>query len=132
MNLSPRALLLSLLSGRYSVCRLAADAEIPAWAQDGEFFSTIRTSTELSLVCREAVVPAGIRCEPGWRVLRLEGPFDFDQIGILMAVLAPLAGAGVSVFVLSTFDTDYVLVKEHLLGRARSALEAAGHRFKDT
>jgi len=129
MEISPRALLLNLLPGRYSVCRLAADAEIPAWAQDGDFFSITRTAAELSLVCPERVVPAGMRSEPGWRALRLEGPFAFDQIGVLLAVLAPLAGAGVSVFALSTFDTDYVLVKADLLERARSALEAAGHRF---
>ncbi len=128
---APRTLLLNLLPGRYSVCRLAADAEIPAWVQYGDFFSITRTAAELSLVCGEAVVPAGIRCEPGWRALRLEGPFAFDQIGILTAVLAPLARAGVSVFALSTFDTDYVLVKEHLLERARSALAAAGHRLAD-
>lgn len=129
MESPTHALHLSLLPGRYSICQLAAGAELPAWIQDGEFISITRTSTELSLVCREESVPAGVRCEPGWRVLRLEGPFAFDQTGILLAVLAPLAQAGVSVFALSTFDTDYVLVKEDLLERARPALAAAGHRL---
>lgn len=129
MEIHPLTLFLSLLPGRYSVCRLPADAKIPAWAMHGEFSSITRTSAELSLVCREESVPAGIRCEPGWRVLRLEGPFAFDQIGVLKAVLAPLAQASVSVFALSTFDTDYVLVKEDRMEQARSALEAAGHRF---
>lgn len=129
MDSSSRTFLICLLPGRYSVCRLAADAEMPGWALGGEFISITRTAGELSLVCHEAVVPAGVRCEPGWRVLRLEGPFAFDQVGILLAVLSPLAEAGVSVFAISTFDTDYVLVKEHLLEQARAALAAAGHRL---
>lgn len=125
--MNTKSLRLSLLPGRYSVCRLAADAELPAWALDGAFFSVTRTADELSVLCAEERVPQGVRCEPGWRVLRLEGPFAFDLVGVLLAVLSPLAQAGVSIFALSTFDTDAVLVKESSLAQARAALEAAGH-----
>jgi hypothetical protein len=118
---------LNLLAGRYGVCRFAPDAELPDWAMDGPFLSITRTADELSLVCPEASIPDGVRCEPGWRVLQLAGPFAFDQIGVLLAVLAPLAQAGVSVFTLSTFDTDYVMVKDVALQRACAALAQAGH-----
>lgn len=121
------SLKISLLPGRYSVCRLAPDAAVPAIAQEGAFFSVTRTADELSIVCAEAFTPDGARCEWGWRVLRLEGPFAFDQVGVLLAVLAPLAAAGVSIFALSTFDTDFLLVKETALAAARAALEGAGH-----
>ncbi len=131
MNETPsHRLRLSLLPQRYSVCRLAADAEVSEWGSAGwedVLFSITRTADELSLVCLEANVPTGAVCEPGWRVLRLEGPFAFDLVGVLLAVLTPLAQAGVSVFTLSTFDTDYVLVKETSLPRAVSALESVGH-----
>lgn len=121
------ALDLRLLPERYGVCRLAPEADIPDWAMGGPLFSITRTADELSLVCVEAAIPGGVQCETGWRVLRLAGPFAFDQIGVLLAVLAPLAQAGVSVFALSTFDTDYVLVKETRLVQALTALEHAGH-----
>lgn len=122
-----KSLRISLLPGRYSVCRLAPDAAVPAIAPEGAFFSVTRTMDELSIVCPEASIPVGERCESGWRILRLEGPFAFDQVGVLLAVLAPLAAAGVSIFALSTFDTDTILVKEAVLARARDALEGAGH-----
>lgn len=127
--MSVKSLRLKLLPGHYSLCRLAPDAELPAWALDGAFFSITRTADELSVVCAAERVPPGVRCEPGWRVLQLEGPFAFDLVGVLLAVLAPLAQAGVSIFALSTFDTDAVLVKESSLAQARTALESAGHRL---
>lgn len=122
-----KALRLSLLPERYGICRFAPETAIPEWGMSGPIYSITRTADELSLVCAEAAIPDGAQHEPGWRVLRLEGPFDFDQIGVLLAVLAPLARAGVSVFALSTFDTDYVLVRETGLGQACAALEHAGH-----
>lgn len=125
----PIVLRLSLLPERYGVCRLAPDLEVPRWVHGGSFSSVTRTENELSLVCAEAMIPPEIHCERGWRVLRLEGPFAFDMIGVLLAVLAPLAQAGVSVFTLSTFNTDYVLVSETSLARAGAALKRAGHEF---
>lgn len=121
-------LTLSLLDGRFAVCRLAPGDEIPAWAVSGAFTSITRTRDELSVVCAEGAVPEGIRCEGGWRVFQIEGPLDFGMTGILASVAVPLAEAGVSVFALSTFDTDYVMVREESVERSFAALVAAGHR----
>jgi hypothetical protein len=121
-------LTLSLLEGRFAVCRLAPDQETPGWAA-GRFTSVTRTRNELSVVCEEDAVPDGIRCEGGWRILEVEGPLDFGLTGILASVAAPLAEAGVSIFALSTFDTDYVMVKADSLDNAVAALTAAGHRI---
>ena len=122
------SLTLLLLEGRLAVCRLAPGDEVPAWASDGAFTSVTRTRDELSVVCAEGAVPEGIRSEGGWRVFRMEGPLDFGMTGILASVAVPLAGAGVSIFAVSTFDTDYVLVKEGEVPRAIAALRVAGHR----
>jgi hypothetical protein len=116
---------IALLSGRYAVCRLEPDAPVPAWAR-GEFVSITRTADELSVVCDEADVPPDARCERGWRRLKLAGPLDFALVGVLHSLLAPLAAAGVSVFAVSTYDTDYVLVRDADLHRALAALKDAG------
>jgi hypothetical protein len=111
------------------VCRLGPDAEIPQWAlRGGGFVSVTRTADELSLVCAENVVPQDIRCEPGWRIFEIDGPLDFAEIGILASVVQPLAEAAVSIFTISTYDTDYVMVKEQDVEKAVRALAAAGHR----
>jgi len=87
------------------------------------------TDDELSLVCEEAHVPGNVRCQRGWRMFKLQGPFDFALTGILKAVLDPLAAAGIGIFALSTYDTDYVLVQAPRLDEALSALRDAGHRI---
>jgi uncharacterized protein len=122
------ALPLSLLPETLAVCRLAADAPVPAWAWTGEPASVTRTREELSIVCRAGAVPEGVDAEQGWRCLKVEGPLDFALTGILAALASPLAAAGVALFALSTFDTDYLLVKAETLDRAVEALRAAGHR----
>src|SRR5262249_12669617 len=99
----PTALPLSLLPGRYAVWRLAPDTDFPAWAA-GAFACVTRTEEELSVVCREEAVPEGVRRESGWRCLRVAGTLDFGAVGVLAALTAPLAAAGVSVFAVSTFD----------------------------
>ena len=119
---------LRLLAGGYAVCGLAADAAIPEWAVGGSFVSLTRTRDELSVVCAEDLVPAGTKCEGGWRVFQVAGPLEFSLTGVLAAIAAPLANAGVSIFAISTFDTDYVLVKEENLVKAVEALRGAGHR----
>ena len=78
-------------------------------------------------MCPEGAVPEGVRHEGGWRVLKLEGPFEFSEVGVLASITAPLADAGVSLFAVSTFDTDYVLVKEEQLGAGAAALRGRGH-----
>jgi hypothetical protein len=117
---------LILLPDPYAVCRLPPDAETPSWA-GGAFVSITRTAQELSVVCRADAVPAGVRHEGGWRGLRVAGTLDFALVGVLASLLGPLAAAGVSVFVVSTFDTDYVLVRGQQLPEALAALSAAGH-----
>lgn len=119
---------LTLLPDALAVCRLPAGTAAPAWLDGEVFVSVTRTPEETSVVCRAAIVPAGVRAEVGWRALRVAGPLDFALTGVLLALLAPLAAAGVSVFALSTFDTDYVLVREAALDGALAALRAAGHR----
>jgi GNAT superfamily N-acetyltransferase len=114
------------LEGVYAVCRLDADAPLPAWLAGGPFVSITRTADELSVVCREEAVPAGVRCEQGWQCLRVAGTLDFSLVGVLASLLDPLAAAGVSVFAVSTFDTDYLLVKSTDFQRATEALRASG------
>lgn len=120
-------LALTLLPDTFAVCRLDAGASVPAWATTGSFFSITRTADELSFVCLQNLVPDGVRCERGWRGLRVAGTMDFSMIGVVASLVTPLAEAGISVFVVSTFDTDYMLVKESDLERAMAALRAAGH-----
>lgn len=121
---------LSVLDQRLAVCRLGPGQEVPAWATGSPFYSMTRTPDELSVVCPEENVPAGVEHEAGWRALKLEGPFDLAQVGVLLPVAAPLAEAGVSIFVVSTHDTDYVLVKEEQLSIAVAALHERGHEVR--
>jgi hypothetical protein len=95
----------------------------------GNIFSITRTGDELSVVCLQALVPAEVRHEGDWRCLRVAGTMAFDQVGVLAALAGPLTDAGISVFALSTFDTDYLLVKQSNFERALSALRGAGHRI---
>jgi hypothetical protein len=118
---------LTLLAGRYAVCRLAPASEVPSWAFGGTFYSITRTSGELSIVCEEGRVPPGVRNEAGWAALELEGPIPFETAGVLASLSAAIAGAGISLFALSTFDTDYVLVKVDKVVAAASALRSAGY-----
>lgn len=121
---------LTLLPGTFAVCRLEPDAAVPAWATNGSFFSIARTTDELSIVCNQADVPDGVRCERNWRCFKLAGPIPFSTIGVLASLVSPLAEAGISVFAISTFDTDYLLVKEKDLPKATDALCQAGHSIE--
>ena len=113
---------LSLLDGRFSIARLASDAPLPAAPASAALWSATRTRDELSLVCDEALVPAGARVESGWRAFMLQGPIPFDQTGVIAGLTEPLAAAEIPVFVLSTFDTDYLLVREPQVDRTRDVL----------
>jgi hypothetical protein len=121
-----------VLPDTYSISRLGADATVPGWAaQAPGFVSITRADDELSIVCRSAAVADGVRADGDWHAIKIDGPFAFDQIGVLASLAAPLANAGVAIFVVSTFDTDYVLVKMHQLAQAIDALRSAGHRFAE-
>jgi len=109
------------------VCRLAPEEKVPADLDASTLLSITRTPTELSVVCRETPDLPG-QVEAGWRCSVVDGTLEFDQVGILASLAQPLAEAGVSIFVLSTYDTDYLLVKEEKLDLAIETLRAAGHR----
>lgn len=119
-------LTLTLLPDTFAVCRLAPTAPIPAWADAGHFTAITRTPDELSIVCRQDHVPDDITAERDWRCLKVAGPLDFALTGILAALAAPLAHAGISIFALSTYATDYLLVKETSIAQAVTVLRDAG------
>ncbi|MGH7726616.1 MAG: ACT domain-containing protein [Candidatus Eiseniibacteriota bacterium] len=135
---APQRLVLRLLTGRYAVARESPQARTPAWAEgagagadtDTGIVSVTRTAEELSVVCAEDRVPGGVRAERGFRVLAVRGPLDFALTGVIASLTTPLARAGVSVFVVSTFDTDLLLVREADLESAIRVLEAAGHEVR--
>ena len=120
-------LTLSVLEGRFAVCRLEPTEGLPEWAARGEIFSMTRALGELSIVCAEQNVPPGVVHETGWACLGVHGPLDFALCGVLASLATPLADAGVPLFALSTHDTDYVLVKHDDLERALDALTGHGH-----
>jgi len=118
----------SVLPDGYAVVRLGPGDPVPAWALSSRpFASFTRTADELSIVCLERDAPTHVNAERGWRVVKLLGPFPFDQVGVLASFASPLAQHGISIFALSTFDTDYVLVKASHLDQALKALRGAGH-----
>lgn len=117
----------SRLRGSFAICQLPADADVPGWALQGSFFSVTRGADELSVVCPQAQVPAEVRHENEWACLKLAGPFPFSQTGILTSFVQPLSENAIPIFAVSTFDTDYVLVKEAWIDRALEVLKEAGH-----
>jgi len=129
------ALKFSVVPGTFAICRLPAKAPVPAWA--GKAFTSItRTPDELSIVCEERRLPPDLdgvelQAERGWTLLKLHGPFPLDAIGVLASVARPLAEAAISVFAVSTFDTDYLFVKRLHAKQAIAALTLAGHRLAE-
>ena len=124
-----RNLKLSQLQGEYAICKLNPGSDPPEWAFDGEFYSVSRTADELSIICLYEQIPEQIPSQPGWRALKIEGPFDFDEIGVLASMTAPLAEAGISLLTISTFDTDYIFIQSENYQRAIQFLSAAGHEI---
>ncbi|MBI4790779.1 MAG: ACT domain-containing protein [Chloroflexi bacterium] len=122
---------LTVVPGTFAICRLDPSATIPAWALGGDFVSIVRTSDELSIVCRQENVLPEIRCDGNWRCLKVQGPLDFALTGVLASIAMPLARAGISIFSVSTFDTDYMLVKASDLSQAVEVLRQAGHGIQD-
>jgi hypothetical protein len=127
MPAAKRSFELSLLAETFTICHLAPDAAMPVWATQGQFFSITRTSEELSVIVETSLVPAGLRTKITWRAMKVHGPFDLSAVGVLASLVAPLADAGVSVFAVSTFDTDYLLVQCSQLREAITRLRNAAH-----
>jgi hypothetical protein len=121
-------LALTLLPEFLAICRLESSQQMPGWSDSSRFLSITRTQEENSIVCEQSLVPPEVLCESDWRALKVAGPLDFSLTGILTSLLTPLAKAGLSVFAISTFDTDYVLIKHSSLELAITVLRAAGHQ----
>jgi uncharacterized protein len=121
------ALSLRVLPEPLAVCRLDPGAALPQWVLGGALWSVTHTPDELSVVCEAQRVPPGVQMETGWRALQVAGPLDFSLTGILAGISGVLAEARISLFAVSTYDTDYVLVKEDHLPRAMEALSGAGY-----
>ena len=119
-----------LLPDLLVICRLPAGSDVPSWGMSGSFHSISWTEDETTIVCRQADVPEDVQSERGWRALMIVGPLGFKLTGILVKVAQPLAEAGIPIFVLSTFDTDYILVKDTSLSNAIESLVKSGHRVK--
>lgn len=122
-----RPLALRLLSHSLAVVRVPAESGLPWWAAASGFLSFTRTSDEVSLVVEEVRVPEGFEAQRGFRALEVNGPLAFHLTGVLASLANPLAAAGVSIFVISTYATDYILVPERQLSTAIEALRKAGH-----
>ncbi len=119
----------STLKASYSIVQLAPQA-FPSWVTNaGPFVSITLSSDELSIVCVSHAVPNGVVADHGWRCIKLRGPFAFDQVGILASIANPLAAKSIAIFAMSTFDTDYILIKEANLQSAIHALRDAGHDY---
>ena len=116
------------LPGPYAIVRLAPDAAVPAWATKGDFTSITRTADELSIVCPADNLPPEVHSQHRWICLKLEGPFPFSQTGVLLSFIEPLSRNDISIFAISTFDTDYVLIPEGH-ARALDVLREAGHQL---
>jgi hypothetical protein len=123
----PIKLKMRLLEGFYGVCRLGVVEPIPQWAYQGDFFSITKTQDELSVVCLQNNIPSDIKFEGEWKILKVEGPLDFSLVGILAAISSTLAEVCISIFAVSTYDTDYILVKDKNIETAITALENEGY-----
>lgn len=109
---------MKLLSGEFVVCRLEAEDCVPTWIATKNFYSISRTEEELSIVCLDKNIPMEVKCEKEWKILKIEGPLDFSLIGILSKISTLLANEKISIFAISTYDTDYIMIKKEKLEEA--------------
>jgi hypothetical protein len=122
-----RQLQLSLLKDKYGLCTLPNTAPIPDWALTQSLASITRTEKELTIVCRLEILPSQYQSDLNWRCFKIDGSFDLNQIGVISSISSPLADAGISIYVISTYDTDYFLIKEQNLEKTISVLSNSGH-----
>ena len=116
-----------VLKGLYSVCRLNNDAEISDWINKSEFYSITQTDCELSIVCFQENIPSAVKFEKDWKIITIDGKLDFSLIGIISKISSLLAENGISIFVISTFDTDYFMVKQENFDKTIELLKAIGN-----
>lgn len=124
-----KSLQLNVLASSFSVHRFVAESPVPQAVFAGQLFSVMRTADELSVVCESSIPLDSEQSETGWRMLKVAGPLDFSLTGIMAALTTTLAEAGISLFALSTYDTDYIMVKAEQLEAACTALTCAGHKI---
>lgn len=129
MRMMEKKLIMKVLEGIYGVCRLDCNQPIPNWATNSSFYSITRTFDELSIVCFQESIPDDVKFERDWRILKVEGPLDFSLIGILSSISTVLAENKISIFAISTFDTDYILIKSKDFESAINALKDNGYEI---
>ena len=118
-----QTLTLQLSELKLAICRLDPEEVVPSWLGEKDFVSITRTPDELSIVCREDLVPGEIEAERHWRMFRVKGPLEFSLTGILASLVMPLSEAGIAIFAISTYETDYLLVKADMINRALKILQ---------
>lgn len=121
----------AVLKSTFIVCKLDPASPIPDWINKQEFFSVTHSEDELSVVCVQENIPENIKTEKDWRVFRVEGPLDFSLVGILNNISNTMVKRNISIFVISTFDTDYILVKLRDFENAKKALKEDGHSIAE-
>jgi hypothetical protein len=122
---------LNILDGSFTIHRFSPNNEIPNQIYQGRFYSITKTDEEISIVCSSLVHLDSESSETDWSCIKVLGPLDFSLTGILADISAILAKAEISIFAISTFDTDYILVKSEKLQATKKALQKAGYIFKN-
>lgn len=119
---------LKKLDQEFAICKLAPDSLIPDWIWESSFYTITKTADELSLVCeQDKVIPhPSMKQENGWKCLQVVGPLDFSLTGILSSIAQPLADNKISIFAISTYDTDYILIKKEHFEDAQDVLQKNG------
>jgi uncharacterized protein len=125
LNFMTYKLVLKVLTESFGICRLDKGTPVPCWLTASKsFYAVVVTADEISIVCQDNLIPDGCLSEKNYRALKVQGPLDFSLTGVLASLLSPLAEAGIAVFAISTYDTDYILVKQDKLDRAIDVLSS--------
>lgn len=120
--------ILELFPDKLAICRSDQNAALPDIGQISGYYALIQTPNETTLICPEKSAPEFLLKDSGWRALEVQGPLEFNMIGVLSELAGCLARASVSIFVISTYDTDTILVKDQMLANAVQALISDGHQ----
>lgn len=124
-----KKLVFTVLASSFAVCKLRPEASIPKWAYQGRFISITKTEEEVSIVCQTDNIPEDVVCAKNWRALKIVAELDFSLVGILARISTVLANAGISIFAISTYNTDYILVKQEQLDKTLQTLLDARYEF---
>ena len=119
-----------MLFETFTIHKLSPDTSIPEEILKSNYYSVSKTENELSLVCSEVIEVQSLQSSKGWKCIKVAGPLDFNLTGILAGISDILAKENISIFAISTFDTDYILVRTHELSSATTTLRQAGYKFE--